>query len=194
MTASSTPGVADRVEAVHSPGGDGHGGAFTQCSAMRAGVDAEGSTGDDEAALRRHPRGQGGRYLLTVPGGGPGPHQRQAQPVGRPCGHPLLAHGQVTGPGDHLAETGLAGSLTAPIGAAPAGLGAGSTAAAARHLPVLGADQQRRVAAHPQAEGRVLELAESRWPPGVSGEDEAPTEAVEYVPAKIGRASCRERV
>ena len=49
------PGISRRVEAVHSPGGDRHGWSLPQCPAVGAGIDAEGSPGDDEATLGRHP-------------------------------------------------------------------------------------------------------------------------------------------
>ena len=95
------PGISHWVEAVHSPGGDRHRWPLLQCPAVRAGIDAEGSPGDDEAALGRHPRGQGGGDALAVAGGGPGPHQCQAQSAGGPHWHPLLAY-RLTGACDAL--------------------------------------------------------------------------------------------
>ena len=59
--------------------------------------------------------------------------------------------------------------------------GPGLTAVEVLVPQVCGVDQQRWVSAHPQAEGRALELVKSRWPPGLSREDEAPTQAIEHI-------------
>ena len=158
-------GIPDRVQAVHSPGRDRHGGALLQRPAVSAGVDTEGTPGDDETTPGRHSRGQGCSHPLTVPGGGSGPHQSQAQPAGRPRRHPVLTH----------RPAGARGALSVvsndPVPVSPSVL----------VLQLLATDQQRRVTTHPQAEGRLLQLVEPRRPPGISWKDEAPPEAVEHV-------------